>query len=62
MNFCNYKTNSASLKGKSKRKQIVPPNIIYSAIDATQYVPLQKITPSPNAVVFKYGIPSTTLT
>ena len=62
MTLCDYKENSISLRGRSKRKDILPINMIYSAVEATQFVPLQKLSPSANPIVFKYGIPSTILT
>ena len=39
----------------------MPPKMIYSAVDVTQNLPIQKLTASSNPIVYKYGIPSTTI-
>ena len=62
MQLCQYQAKSKALKGRSKLTKILPLNSLYSAVDVTQFVPLQKLSPSHNPVVFRYGIPSTTST
>ena len=61
MKICNAGQNSFSLSGSSQKILINPTNNpLYSAVDATQYVPLQKLSASPNPLVFKYNTASTT--
>lgn len=60
MELCGWQQGQKALISTSKQTSVVPSSNAASVVDVTNNIPLDRLTSNPSAVVYKYGIASST--